>query len=91
MCRVRVIILLVSSHNYYYKHKLVFLLYVSLPLELALLLDSLFMGMVLNKTVSFSLNTTIFPEFYQQESVEAKQVSDGSQGAKSVLCECVCL
>ena len=51
------------------------------PSELALMLDSLFMGMVVNKTVTFSLNTTTFPEFYQQESVEAKQV----RGVKDVM------
>ncbi|XP_064399181.1 ABC transporter A family member 1-like isoform X2 [Halichondria panicea] len=42
------------------------------------MLDSLFMGMVVNKTVTFSLNTTTFPEFYQQESIEAKQATSAT-------------
>ena len=50
--------------------------------ELALTLDSVFMSMVTNKTVQFNLNTTNFPQLYQQESVAAKQVC---------VCVCVCV
>ena len=44
--------------------------------EVATLVDSIFMGLVLNKSVTVSVNVTTFPVFYQLPSVQANQVRE---------------
>jgi len=45
------------------------------PAEVAILLDQLFMGRVLDKQVNLTVNASTFPRFYQQVSHETVLVS----------------
>ena len=44
------------------------------PTEIAVLIDSLFLSLVMGSTVTLNVSTASFPLYYQRESVATKQV-----------------
>ena len=49
------------------------------PAEVAILLDSIFMGKVLGRNITVSVNASNFPRFFQQMSVQAKEVTSDTK------------
>ena len=52
--------------------------------EVAILLDSIFMGKVLQRNITVSVNASNFPRFFQQMSVQTKEVMSDNSFTKSV-------